>query len=77
MFKKEGATFLPKYEDFLRLAGSDSAENVVKRTVGCDIEKAEFWSDAIQSLQEPLDRLQNLLPRVLTRDARPQSPDAD
>ena len=77
MFKKEGATFLPKYEDFLRLAGSDGAENVVKRTVGCDIDKAEFWSDAIQSLQEPLDRLQNLLPRVLTRDARSQSLDAD
>ena len=42
MFKKQGASFLPKYEEFLRLAGSDTAENVVKQTVGEDIEKPEF-----------------------------------
>jgi len=65
MFKKEGATFLPKYEEFLRLAGSDTAENVVKRTVGKDIEQPDFWSAAIQSLKEPLDRLQKILPAVL------------
>ena len=66
MFKKEGAGFLPKYEEFLRRAGSDTAENVVKRTVGSDIEKTEFWSEAIRSLEEPLQRLQTLLPKVLT-----------
>jgi oligoendopeptidase F len=65
MFKKEGATFFPKYEEFLRLAGSDTAENVVKRTVGKDIERPDFWSTAIQSLKEPLDRLQKILPEVL------------
>jgi oligoendopeptidase F len=73
MFKQEGAGFLPKYEAFLRLAGSDSAENVVKRTVGRNIDAPEFWSEAIQSLQEPLDRLQNLLPRVLTQEASPKT----
>jgi oligoendopeptidase F len=77
MFKQEGASFLPKYEEFLRLAGSDSAENVVKRTVGRNIEAREFWSEAIQSLQEPLNRLQNLLPRVLTPEASPEPLDAD
>jgi len=65
MFKKEGEKFLPKYEEFLRLAGSDTAENVVKRTVGKDIEQPDFWSAAIQSLKEPLDRLQKILPAVL------------
>ena len=54
MFKKEGTDFLPKYEEFLRRAGSDTAENVVKQTVGRDIEKTEFWTEAIQSLEEPL-----------------------
>ena len=39
LFKKQGASFLTKYEEFLRLAGSDTAENVVKRAVGEDIEK--------------------------------------
>jgi oligoendopeptidase F len=65
MFKKEGPGFLSKYEEFLRLAGSDTAENVVKRTVGQDIEKPEFWAEAIQSLEEPLSRLETLLPKVL------------
>ena len=30
MFKNEGDSFLPKYEEFLRRAGSDTAENVVQ-----------------------------------------------
>lgn len=63
MFKSEGKSFLPKYEEFLRLAGSDSAEKVVKRTVGRDIERTEFWDEAIRSLQEPARRLEDLLPR--------------
>ncbi len=69
MFKNEGAAFLFKYEEFLRLAGSDTAENVVKRTVGRDLEKPEFWSEAIQSLEEPLHRLDALLPKVVSRQA--------
>lgn len=64
-FKKEGASFLPRYEEFLRLAGSDSAENVVQRTVGGDIEKPDFWDAAIKSLEVPLERFQALLPKVL------------
>jgi oligoendopeptidase F len=64
MFKRDGASFLSRYEDFLRLAGSDSAENVVKRTVGQDLEKPDFWAHAIKSLEEPLNRLQSLMPRV-------------
>jgi len=65
ILKKEGKDFLPKYEEFLRRAGSDTAENVVQRTVGSDIGKPEFWSEAIQSLEEPFLRLEELLPKVL------------
>ena len=64
MFKNEGDSFLPKYEEFLRRAGSDTAENVVRQTIGRDIEKTEFWSEAIQSLEEPLSQLQTLLPKL-------------
>jgi len=64
MFKQEGTDFLPKYEGFLRLAGSDTAENVVRRTVGEDLEKPAFWADAIKSLEQPLKRLQEILPNV-------------
>jgi oligoendopeptidase F len=65
MFKQEGAGFLRKYEEFLRLAGSDTAENVVQRTVNRDLEDAQFWSEAIQSLEEPLKHLETLVPKVL------------
>jgi oligoendopeptidase F len=65
MFKANGSEFLSQYEEFLRLAGSDTAENVVKRTLGRDLETPEFWSEAIQSLEAPLSRLQVLLPKVL------------
>ncbi|HEY7321630.1 MAG TPA: M3 family oligoendopeptidase [Candidatus Binatia bacterium] len=64
-FKREGTDFLPHYERFLKLTGSDTAENVVRQTLGQDLENPDFWSDAIQSLQEPLIRLENLLPTVL------------
>jgi oligoendopeptidase F len=67
MFKKEGAAFLPRYEQLLRLAGSDGAENVVKRAVNGDLESSEFWTEAIQSLAEPLARLEGALPKVLPR----------
>ena len=65
MFKKEGAGFLRRYEEFLRLTGSDTAENVVRRTLGRDLEQPAFWDDAIRSLEEPLNRLEALLPEVL------------
>ena len=65
MFRKEGTSFLSKYEEFLRLAGSDTAENVVKRTIGTDLEQPEFWVDAIKSLEAPLNRLEEIAPKFL------------
>ena len=60
-FKVEGPAFLPKYEAFLRLTGSDTAENVAKRSLGADIGKPEFWETAIKGLAEPLARYRKLL----------------
>ena len=65
IFKNEGRKFLPKYEEFLRLAGSDTVENVVMQTVGEDIQKPDFWNAAIMTLEEPLNALQAILPAVL------------
>jgi oligoendopeptidase F len=67
MFKKEGATFLRSYEDLLRRAGNDTSENVVRQTVGRDLETTDFWADAIRSLEEPLEQLETLLPKVLPK----------
>jgi oligoendopeptidase F len=64
LWKNEGSKFLPRYENFLRLAGSDTAENVVRRTIGCDLESPAFWSEAIASLEEPMKRLEELVPKT-------------
>lgn len=61
MFKREGKGFLPKYEEFLRLSGSDTAENVARRSIGRDLESPDFWVESINSLKEPLSRLKELL----------------
>jgi oligoendopeptidase F len=67
MFKREGAAFLPKYEQLLRRAGSDTSENVVRKTVGRDLETADFWAEAIRSLEEPLQQLEILLPKIMPK----------
>lgn len=57
-FEKEGPDFLPRYERYLKLTGSDSAENVVRRTVGLELTEPAFWSDAIGGLAGVLDQLE-------------------
>ena len=64
-FQKDGPDFLPRYEEFLRLAGADTPENVARRTLGQDLEAPAFWVGAIRSLEGPLSRLEALLPKVL------------
>ena len=54
MFKQEGPDFLPRYEEFLRLTGSDTAEGVARRALGRDLEDTQFWIEAIQTLEAPL-----------------------
>ncbi len=57
-YEKEGPDFLPKYERYLKLTGSDTAENVVRRTVGLELTDPAFWSDAIRGLAGVLDQLE-------------------
>ncbi|MCM2266575.1 MAG: M3 family oligoendopeptidase [Elusimicrobiales bacterium] len=65
-FKAEGPAFLPKYEAFLRLTGSDTAEGVARRSLGADIGKPEFWETAIKGLAGPLAEYKKLLDAVKT-----------
>ncbi|MCX5785459.1 MAG: M3 family oligoendopeptidase [Elusimicrobia bacterium] len=60
-FKAEGPSFLPKYEAFLRLTGSDTVENVARRSLGADLGSPAFWEASIKGLQEPLARYKKLL----------------
>lgn len=61
LFKSEGQPFLPKYEAFLRSTGSDTVENVAKKSLGADIGSPAFWATAIKGLEEPLARYKELL----------------
>lgn len=65
LFQKEGPDFLPRYEDFLKLTGSDTCENVARQSIGQDLEKPDFWIQAIRGMEDPLAKLENILPLVL------------
>ena len=56
-YEKEGPDFLPRYEQYLKLTGSDTAENVVRQTIGLELTESGFWSDAIRGLEGVLERL--------------------
>lgn len=60
-FKEEGASFLPSYETFLQKSGSMSCEQVIRETLGEDVQDPEFWKRAIETLNEPFTKLKALL----------------
>jgi oligoendopeptidase F len=64
-FAEEGASFLPKYEAFLRGSGRGEAHEVARATLGSDLETPEFWASAIDTLKAPLAELERILPTVL------------
>lgn len=61
MFRQEGKSFLPKYEEFLRQSGSGSVEDVASKVLNINVRDPNFWSETIQALKEPLDIYRNLL----------------
>jgi oligoendopeptidase F len=63
-FKAEGPAFLPKYEAFLKLTGSASAEGVAKRSLGADLGDPAFWGTAIKGLAAQLAAYKKLLAAV-------------
>ncbi len=50
-FQVEGAPFIPKYEQLLRLTGSDTAEGVAQRSLGVDLTQPDFWRDSLSVLE--------------------------
>jgi oligoendopeptidase F len=70
---QEGSGFLSQYENFLRLSGSDSVENVVRRAFGQDTTDPDFWRDIIRSLAAPLEQFRTKLAqlKVLTASGTP------
>lgn len=65
MFKAEGEKFLPRYEKFLRLSGSDMAHEVARQALGVNLEDTAFWKQAILSHEPALRDFAELIPKVL------------
>lgn len=59
-FKAEGPAFLSHYEAFLSMTGSASCEEVVRRSLGEDLTKPEFWATAIKSMELQLESYEKL-----------------
>ena len=53
-YLRAGPGFLARYEEFLRLTGSASCEEVVRRSLGRDLRDRDFWRAAIHALDEPV-----------------------
>ena len=54
LYRKEGPSFLAKYEAFLRQSGSLSCEDVVQTTIGADIRRKDFWLGALDEIAADL-----------------------
>ena len=65
MAKQQGPEFLPRYEQLLRLTGSDTAENVARRALGVDIQSQEFWESSIALIEADFEQWEAVLPGAL------------
>jgi oligoendopeptidase F len=59
-FRREGAAFLPRYEQFLRLTGSATCETAARDAFGWDLTNRQFWAAALGALEEPIREFETL-----------------
>jgi oligoendopeptidase F len=59
--KHEGPAFLPRYEELLRKAGSDTAPEVARRCLGVDLEAPDFWHASIDAVEADFARFEREL----------------
>ena len=59
--KKQGPEFMQKYVDILRDTGRMSAEDLIQKHLGEDIQKPEFWQAAIDLTVAKIDAFERLL----------------
>jgi oligoendopeptidase F len=60
-FRREGAAFLPGYENFLRATGRASCEEAVQATLGWNIRDKTFWAQAIAAGEERVDAFEQAI----------------
>lgn len=54
MYKKEGASFVPKYQKMLLATTVNSVEDTAK-TMGIDLTKKDFWRGSLELVKEQVD----------------------
>jgi oligoendopeptidase F len=63
LYREQGAAFFPRYERLLEASGGAMAHEVVRASLGEDLEASGFWMRAIDTLRAPTDELERLLQR--------------
>lgn len=53
-FRKEGASFIPKYDQLLASCGSDTIKNVAA-SVGIDVTSVDYWRSALSVVRGEID----------------------
>jgi len=56
--RQEGPSFLPRYEELLRLTGRDTAENVARASLGAELEGPDFWNASLDLIEADLGRFE-------------------
>ncbi len=59
-YLEEGASFIPKYQQFLSMGSSASPRNIAN-IMGIDFSSAQFWQKSIKYIEKMLDNLENLV----------------
>ncbi|MBQ9342315.1 MAG: M3 family oligoendopeptidase [Lachnospiraceae bacterium] len=59
MYKKEGASFVPKYQKMLLATTVNSVEDTAK-TMGIDLTKKDFWRGSLELVKEQVDEFLEL-----------------
>lgn len=59
-YLSEGTAFVPGYLALLESGGSDRPDRLLKRTVGIDIARPEFWEEGMSLLAAMLDEAESL-----------------
>lgn len=67
--KREGPDFLPRVEELLRSAGTDTAPRIARRCLGVDLEQPDFWHASIDAVEADLVRFESETDPARARDA--------
>jgi pepF/M3 family oligoendopeptidase len=59
VFRQEGASFVPRYQDLLRATGQEYAAPLAAR-FGIDITRPEFWRGSLRIIERQLERFEPL-----------------